>query len=48
MIEKMTVQEVGVDAGLIIISDLDWFKNKPGYKFEDRLSYLYDIVTGIN
>jgi hypothetical protein len=46
MIEKMTVQEVGVDAGLIIISDLDWFKNKPGYKFEERLSYIYDIEPG--
>jgi len=45
-IESMTVYNVGVDAGMIVIADLDWFKKKPGYKFEDKLSSLHDIEPG--
>jgi len=46
-IESMTVYNLGVDAGLIIIADLDYFKNRPGYKYEEQLSSLHDINPGL-
>jgi hypothetical protein len=45
-IESMEVHNVGVDAGLIVIADLDWFKSKKGYKFEPELSSIHTIDPG--
>lgn len=45
-VKSMTVYNVGVDSGLIIIADLDYFKKREGYKFEERLSSVHNIDPG--
>jgi hypothetical protein len=45
-IKKINTKDVGVDAGLIIIADLDYFKKREGYKFEERLSFVHDVDPG--
>lgn len=45
-IKRINTKGVGVDAGLIVIADLDYFKSKAGYKFEERLSFVHDVDPG--
>ena len=46
ILDSMTVYNVGVDAGLIVISDLDWFKKKKGYKLDKDVSSIHNIEPG--
>jgi hypothetical protein len=46
ILDSMTVYGVGVDSGLIVIADLDYFKKREGYEFEENLSSVHDIDPG--
>lgn len=40
------IRNVGVDAGLIMVSDFDFFNQFKSKKFEERLSYKIDVPIG--